>query len=414
MTSENRRRSWMRDRAKVQARFALAAALACAARSASAHTEDQLVALLPPTQCGPVVVIPRTWKPQHPPPIVWRTCAHRVAANAALSEAAPSEVAVLPVDVPATTPGEKPNDFPAPQQVALGETPSPFERLIQSKDVHSGVPSPHGPPVASFVTSPFDTRTGVFSALRAANGWSSVRVVVDIPCATSHFVQDPATNADEEVGYIYIGGWGAGPNTSAVAVDAGLQLSSHQAAHEAYSAYFLYDSNEPITFPERFPCGTEPVTLEMYPLTSHLLMFVASGRTQSGRTAITFLQRTADADGWWPNGGTAKDGIILKRVVSIAQRKDLTSASSPINRLRDGSYFGVSSISATGPGIRFLTCQIGRVDPSTRAPGYITWTRDSAATWHPKTGNTFQDFPTSAVSHIGDGGCDHVFIRLAR
>jgi hypothetical protein len=86
-----------------------------------------------------------------------------------------------------------------------------------------------GVPVRSQVSSPFDVDSGAFHGVRAVNGWSAVRVAVSIPCGVSHFVTgpgyDPATGetgtVDQETGYIYIGGWGAGPR--GVSVDAGLQ-----------------------------------------------------------------------------------------------------------------------------------------------------------------------------------------------
>jgi hypothetical protein len=103
-------------------------------------------------------------------------------------------------------------------------------------DVRSGedfrVP---GVPVKSQAASPFDTHSGAFHGVRSRNGWSAVRADVSIPCGASLFAKGTGRNEltgltsliDQETGYIYVGGWGAGPNGAAV--DAALQKSSAQA-----------------------------------------------------------------------------------------------------------------------------------------------------------------------------------------
>src|SRR6202453_2484845 len=89
-----------------------------------------------------------------------------------------------------------------------------------------------GIPVRSQVASPFDIRSGAFHGVRAVNGYSAVRVSVSIPCGARHFVTGPGYDevtgapgiVDQETGYIYLRGGGAGPQ--GVSVDAGLQKSS--------------------------------------------------------------------------------------------------------------------------------------------------------------------------------------------
>ncbi len=118
-----------------------------------------------------------------------------------------------------------------------------------------------GVPVRSQVASPFDIDSGAFHGVRAVNGYSAVRASVSIPCGARHFVTGPGYNevtgapgiVDQETGYIYIGGWGAGPH--GVSVDAGLQKSSAQSEHDDYAFYWKYASNKPVTSEERFPCG---------------------------------------------------------------------------------------------------------------------------------------------------------------
>ena len=189
-------------------------------------------------------------------------------------------------------------------------------------DAAAGVP---GVPVRSQVSSPFDIQSGAFHGVRAANGWSAVRVTVSIPCGASHFVTGPGFDSmgapatvDLETGYVYIGGWGAGPR--GVSVDAGLQKSSAQADHDDYAFYWKYDRNKPITSDERFPCGGPDVTLELYPVSPTQLVFSATGVTDSGETrTLTAVQTTLPGDGWIPSGGSSDDGVILKRIISIAQ-----------------------------------------------------------------------------------------------
>ena len=211
-------------------------------------------------------------------------------------------------------------DTPAPDDTSVPGIPVRFQR--------STVSDPH---------------SGPFHGVRALNGFSAERVVVSIPCGVRQFVQGPGFNEvtrsrgniDQETGYIYIGGWGSGPY--GVAVDAGLQKSSAQAERDEYSFYFKYNTAAPITSDMRFPCGGPDVVLELYPVANDLLLFSASGVNRAGkRVTLVVVQKTQPGDGWAPSGGSSADGIILKRVVSIAQedyvqRSPRASTAAPIS-----------------------------------------------------------------------------------
>ena len=178
----------------------------------------------------------------------------------------------------------------------------------------------------SQASSPFDIGSGAFHGVRSINGWSAVRASVSVPCGTRHFATGPGYNevthregvVDQETGYVYVGGWGAG--SDGVAVDGGLQKSSAQALRDEYSFYWKYGGNKPITSAMRFPCGGPDVVLELYPVLDTLLVFTATGvNTDGNRVTLTLVQRTRPQDGWTPAGGSATDGIILKRLVAIAR-----------------------------------------------------------------------------------------------
>lgn len=273
-----------------------------------------------------------------------------------------------------------------------------------------------GVPVRSQVASPFDTSSGAFHGVRANNGWSAVRVEVSIPCGASHFAKGPGRNEltglpgliDQETGYIYIGGWGAGPNGAAA--DAGLQKSSAQAQRDEYAMYWKFDRNRPITSNIRFPCGGPAVVLELYPVTNSLLVFSATGIGPEKKSiTLTVVQRTGPKDGWITGGGTSSDGIILKRMVSIAQ-SPYWKGFVEISRWVDGSYFGVDSEASRTPRIVWRNCEIGRLSPPRIVPQYRNWT--DAETWHPTALGIYSDWPPKSVLFNKAGVCDAAGIVL--
>jgi hypothetical protein len=316
----------------------------------------------------------------------------------------------------ATTASQKPTDNPAPiarKRDLVWEFAHRFETASTDEIQIPGVP------VRAQVASPFDIRSGPFHGVRSTNGWSAVRARVSIPCGAAHFATGYGYNevtrqngiVDQETGFIYIGGWGAGPR--GVSVDAGLQKASAQAEHDDYAFYFKYANNHPITFPIRFPCGGPDPVLELYPVSDSLLVFSITGMTDQGHhMTLTIVQHTRPQDGWNPDGGSPSDGIILKRVVAIAQPPSWRSFFGLFHRDRfsNGSYFGVAGPSDQTPEIKWRSCEIGRVRPSATEPDYRAW--DDADTWHPSAQGVYLDWPPADVSRSTDGVCDAVGIFL--
>jgi len=274
--------------------------------------------------------------------------------------------------------------------------------------------------VRSQIGSPFDIKSGAFHGVRAVNGWSAVRAQVSIPCGVGHFSTGLGFNevtrrigmVDQETGYINIGGWGAG--TGGAAADAGLQKSSAQGARDDYAFYWKYARNKPITLGLRFPCGGPDVVLELYPVSDRLLVFSATGRIDRGRRiTLTIVQQTRPEDGWIPSGGSRNDGIILKRIVAIAQpslwRRSLMSLLG-WNRFGDGSYFGVRGPGDTTPRIVWRDCELGRVVPPAIVPRYHAWT--DSDTWTASAPGIYTDWPPADIVKGASGACDAAGIYL--
>ncbi len=318
------------------------------------------------------------------------------------------------------------NGQPFVPTVAI-DKPKPIVRRTLTRDMAwlyahrfdasaAGVP---GVPVRSQVASPFDIDSGAFHGVRANNGWSAVRVSVSIPCGVRHFVTGPGFNEatndegtiDLETGYVYIGGWGAG--SRGVSVDAGLQKSSAQSLHDDYAFYWKFDRNKPITSDERFPCGGPDVVLELYPVSATQLVFSATGITDSGeRRTLTVVQTTTADDGWQPDGGSRDDGVILKRIISIAQPWSWhrRSGVGRNDRFTSGSYFGVNGPHDLTPRFVWRDCEVGRVVPPAITPQYRPWTGNE--TWvSPQTG-IYTDWPPLGVVRATDGVCDAAGLML--
>ncbi len=283
-------------------------------------------------------------------------------------------------------------------------------------DDTAGVP---GIPVRSQVSSPFDIDSGAFHGVRATNGWSAVRVAVSIPCGVRHFVTGPGFNeatgrpgiVDLETGYVYIGGWGAGPR--GVSVDAGLQKSSAQADDDDYAFYWKFDRNRPITADERFPCGGPDVVLELYAVSPTQLVFSATGVTTSGeRRTLTVVQTTVPDDGWLPSGGSRDDGIILKRIISIAQpwTWHRRSGVGRHDRFTSGSYFGVNGPHDLTPRFVWSSCEVGHVVPPSIVPRYRSWTGNQ--TWTSRVPGVYTDWPPLGVMRSTGGACDAAGLYL--
>jgi hypothetical protein len=373
--------------------------------------DPQIAALGPlgkpaPVERGYTVAQVRVHSRAHP-----RTVALRVAPPSHV--AAPLRIAHAGSYVP-TSAGPKPKRVLVPEKTF--DLAWLYAHRFDSPRDDRSVP---GVPVRSQVTSPFDIDSGAFHGVRAVNGWSAMRVSVSIPCGVRHFVTGPGYNevtgapgiVDQETGYIYIGGWGAGPR--GVSVDAGLQKSSAQSEHDDYAFYWKFASNKPITSEDRFPCGGPDVVLELYPVADSLLVFSATGvSTDGNRHTFTAVQHTRPEDGWSPDGGSRDDGIILKRIVSIAQPYSWhrRSGVGRSDRFVSGSYFGVAGPHDLTPRIVWRRCEIGHIVPPSIVPQYKPWT--PSQTWTSPAPGVYTDWPPLGVFRGSESACDAAGIYL--
>jgi hypothetical protein len=351
----------------------------------------------------------------HPRSVALRVAPHVTVARLTAPRVEPLLRVALGGSYVPTSAGPKPPAHVAVHDKALDLAWLYAHRFDTPRDDRS-VP---GVPVRSQVTSPFDIDSGAFHGVRAVNGWSAVRVAVSIPCGVRHFVTGPGYNevtaapgiVDQETGYIYIGGWGAGPR--GVSVDAGLQKSSAQSEHDDYAFYWKFASNKPITSEDRFPCGGPDVVLELYPVADSLLVFSATGVASDGiRHTFTAVQHTRPDDGWSPGGGSREDGIILKRIVSIAQPYTWHKRSGVgrADRFVSGSYFGVAGPHDLTPRIVWSRCELGHVVPPSIVPQYKPWT--SSETWTSSVPGVYTDWPPLGVFRRNEGACDAAGIYL--
>jgi hypothetical protein len=318
----------------------------------------------------------------------------------------------------ADTPSDSPNNI---YSMAIGDTyVATFNGQQRDEmsvsDVSVPAQTPGGRAVAAQWQELFDIRTGALHGNRGLNGLSAQEDIVTLPCNIQHFRIDPVKKSDLETGYVYIGGWGAGSRHDVINVDAGLQKSSQQSKlGDTYSVYWKYGTNDPITFDTRFPCGANAkVEMLFYPVSKTLLRYSATGTLASGkRVTMTFLQHTNPSDGWWPDGGTAKDGVILKRLISIAQPP---SWHTTVGRSwKSESYFGVRKDDET-PRVVWLSCRIGTVD-SGGSPHLHNWTRADSYAPPPDLAKTILlDYPPRAetADNASFGQCDAVGIDLRR
>jgi hypothetical protein len=394
-----------------------------------AVVQDPQIAALPPER-GYTIASSGRAAPPAPPQVHPRQVAVRAQHRAQVQHHAPVRIALAPPRLVAPPKLFAFNATPLFVPTQAGPKPAPpakaraagldlawlyAHRFDTSHDDHR---TP-GIPVRSQVASPFDIDSGAFHGVRAVNGYSAVRVSVSIPCGARHFVTGPGYDevtgapgiVDQETGYIYIGGWGAGPR--GVSVDAGLQKSSAQSEHDDYAFYWKFASNKPITSEERFPCGGPDVVLELYPISESLLVFSATGVATDGqRHTFTAVQHTRPEDGWTPDGGSQNDGIILKRIVSIAQPYTWHKRSGVgrSDRFVSGSYFGVNGPNDLTPRIVWHDCEIGHLSPPSIVPQYKPWT--GAQTWTSQVPGVYTDWPPLGVFHGSNGACDAAGIYL--
>ena len=391
-------------RAQVGLAFCALAISIAGAGSRASYDDTAIVKHLRPSQLHYLIVADRRGRPHE---VSYDDAMRIVQAQTRRHPAARFAILALPAAGVPTLDLPKPFEAASPQPVVHGLAWMFAHRFAAPVPEDDRVP---GKPARLQVGSPFDINSGGFHGVRAVNGWSSVRVAVSIPCGVSHFAQSAAFwSVDEETGYIYIGGWGAGPQ--GVSVDAGLQKSSAQSSSDDYAFYWKYATNKPITSDMRFPCGGPEVVLELYPVSPTLLVFNVTGVNAEGkRVTITLVQKTQPADGWIPSGGSLSDGVILKRIVAIAQPYSWHQGAEHHNRFVDGSYFGIASPGDRTPRIVFKSCEIGRVAPASNVPHYKNWT--VADTWSSASPGIYLDWPPLGVTRAHGGACDAAGIYL--
>jgi hypothetical protein len=124
------------------------------------------------------------------------------------------------------------------------------------------------------------------------------------------------------------------------------------------------------------------------------------------------VQHTHPDDGWAPEGGSRDDGVILKRIVSIAQPYTWhkRSGTGRADRFVSGSYFGVAGPHDLTPRIVWRHCEIGRVEPPSIVPQYKQWT--AAQTWTSQVPGVYTDWPPLGVFRGSEGACDAAGIYL--
>lgn len=311
---------------------------------------------------------------------------------------------------------------------ALADGDEMVEPVLGAKPVNESTPSPLpsssspitflGTPVPNISApgvvikkqsdAPFDLRSGALHGVRSKNGYSGLSAYVSIPCGGR-------ATLEHEIGFIYVGGWGAG--NFGTAVDAGLQASTKKSrSGDNYAFYWLYEgyrapNAHAITYPEnlRFPCGSDRVHIVFYPISDTLLYYSARGMINGHSVTLAVVQVTDKQDGWWPRGGSSDDGIILKRMVTIAQPPEWNTPGPGFRKdaRRHNAWFGIGTDGR--PLITWSDCRIGHTSDGTT--GLSPWT--SAETW--KSSTAISNYPIGAVKVANaPGTCEAVGIDLKK
>lgn len=214
--------------------------------------------------------------------------------------------------------------------------------------------------------------TGPFRRTAILGSYSGIVGTVSLPCRAAKL--RPATDGGVgEIGFAYVGGWGAGD--IARAVDAGFQKSSVNDGKEDdnYSLIMFYQGAKWRSEFPRLRCGQD-VRFDFRPISRTELKLTAWGTGKDGQPANPSITvSTQDQDGWWPEGDPTADekhGIILKRMTTIAQTKDVVKTP---DWDRSGSFFGHYPNDAT-PRVVWKKMFVGRQDGSKWA--WVPW--DSA------------------------------------
>ena len=220
----------------------------------------------------------------------------------------------------------------------------------------------------------FDFSTGAIHGARTKPGWSLLTADVGLPCESGRFWKIGDTT--DETGYIYTGGWGG--RTTGPPVDAGFQYS---VVHDNYSLIIKYDGDKSIhSFDRlaRFECG-QTIPIRFSALPNGAIHISARGKVadpkQTEPVWLTIVWMAPAGDRWQIGGGGSSNGIVLKRMTTIAQPPEWNSRrlppGAPPDRLADGSYFG--SHGDGRPLVLWSNVKIGRYNVRTKAWDVRAW-----------------------------------------
>jgi hypothetical protein len=226
--------------------------------------------------------------------------------------------------------------------------PEHFKRLVRAKAV-----------------SPVFLRTfagsGPYRRVLARPGYSYVSGTVFLPCDVARL------RPSFETAFAYVGGWGAGRDGTAV--DAGFQRSNE---FDDYATFLRAQGYRQLSGGVRFRCN-HAVAFAFYAATDTELRFQARGYTERGRDESVAIRLRHDARFGWPrNGGGTTDGIVLKRMTTIAQSDAVAALPYGSTWDTDGSFFGHYA-GDVRPRIHWSRMTLARIAPDGRPAGITPW-----------------------------------------
>jgi hypothetical protein len=222
--------------------------------------------------------------------------------------------------------------------------------------------------------------TGPFRRVYSKKGFAFFKGKVFLPCSAGHFASNGTK--DVEVGYVYVGGWGRGPQGAAV--DAGFQKSSVQdgSVRDNYALIVKYERVPGmLALTTRYRCD-QNLQFSFGPFKPLTLVLTAKGVAVDGvEREQTISVSTGIIDGWTSDGGGTSDGAIVKRMTTIAQPTgwsldNLFNPSFNPQWNKSGTYFGHHSNDLT-PLIRWTDCYIGKSSGKSTSVRWETWSKDT-------------------------------------
>lgn len=247
--------------------------------------------------------------------------------------------------------------------------PSPGP-LSDERAISSGA---RAPMLAAGQTPAPSTSNGAFRRVFGKPGYDYAYGTVYLLCDVASFQNDGTK--DIEGGWAYTGGWGIG--AGGYGVDAGFQRSSMVVSPPNY-APFIKLQGQPFNYGSgiaRLSCGQD-ATYEFYSTSpSNLVLYVTGTFVDGTYNTVPIMQ--GGANGWGPDGGTTTDGVVVKRMTTIAQPEGWSDPNSlnynPI-WYSDGSQWGLDG--SGNPVVHWAGSQIGYLDSSGSTITYYDWTAD--------------------------------------